>query len=437
MISPLAGQTRVSARVEAPLVSSAGMALAGWTLLLAFLIAGSLRIGPVAASIGAELGLAVALLAAVARRKASPTFLDLPIAVWMVLGAVSCVLGLAHQAAQPNPYRNIIYGGGAVGPVFVYATQLSLCAAYYLAAWSDAKAAGTAIEIGAAVLLLVCGIDAERVSAGARIEAGFTNANVLGAFLVLLLPTCAVRLHRGQGGAGGRILRALLLAAFLGALFAAHSRGAQTGAVAALSALALAAGGAIERRRRRRLIGLAAALVALVACLAGLAHRGLGDSLDHTISDGQRQAAWQAGCEIFARHALFGAGLGAFPAEMQRLGLREPDPLGATMPLVPALHLHAHDIVLQAAAERGLPGAALLLIAGIVIARRIGRALRRESWTSRPDATAAAAAICGWAAGNVADYTAWFPAVAILVGLQLGILANRQNGPEEAGDACR
>ena len=418
-------------------MTKSGLLLIAWSTLIGAMIAAPLRLGALVSGDIVALLLLTAFAAALTTRRGrwTPTVLDLPIAAWSVLSIAWCAMGQARQALAPSPYDSPLYGGGPHGPEHVLAIQLAACAAYYLAVWTmeatresanPAAVLSTSIEVGSVLLVLFCAAEQIRVnSLTERLEAGFTNSNLLAAFLILCAPTIAAGLGFG-GSAARKAGRALLLAAIVAALFLTRSRGAEAGLAAALIVLGAAWARASESRRAPRLAALAVAAAISIMGLAWLihSHRAIADRLDHSVSDGQRKVAWRAAWDIFEEHPLTGVCLGAFPAAMEALHLREPAETDAAHPglTVPARHLHAHNAALQAASERGIGGLLLMLWATAIVVGQIARTVAAGAATN-PATLGAAAAATGWIVQNAFDYTSWFPPVAILLAVQLAVLS--------------
>ncbi|MDR3710028.1 MAG: O-antigen ligase family protein [Capsulimonadaceae bacterium] len=416
-------------------LSSDGVLLAGWTAFIGLLVAGQERMGPLASG---DLAIAILLAAFAAclfarRGRWTRTALDPIVGLWTILSLGWCALGLHRQSLSPNPYDFMLYGGGPYGPIHLLAVQIGASAAYYLAVWTidatrhgDASAAPltASLEIASAITLFLCISEPIRLhNPSARIEAGFTNANLLGSFLVLMIPAVLAQLLLSPTNTATRAVRGCLVAALLGALMMTRSRGAESGMAIGLVVIVVAWASRIHagKRLRRSVLATCAVLACVALGYLATSHHGLGDYLDHSRSDGQRRIAWRAGCMLIARNPLTGVGLGAFPAAMVGLGLREPNPFTRSgLPEISARHVHAHNVALQAGAERGIAGIALLAAAGVVLLRRALRLFRDASLC--PAAIGGAAAIAAWTVQNMADYTAWLPAIAIVLAIQIAVV---------------
>lgn len=265
--------------------------------------------------------------------------------------------------------------------------------------------------------------------AGARADAGFANTNLLASYLAMSWPLLAAQAcwNGSPPSAGADRTRITMTAGailLLGVLWFTGSRGAFIGA--ALSALAIATAYAVRRMPRIRL-GLLAAACAL--CLLAAAavvgrHADTLGGISHSVSDRQRLVAWRAGAMIADEHPLLGVGLGGFPAAMSELRLWEPNPVTPSgLPAVPALHLHAHNIFLQYAAERGVPGLIVLIVlVGALLARTTSLILRRDEPVDG-FAIGAAAGLLGLLAQNLFDYTLWYAPVILFAWCLAGVIA--------------
>jgi putative inorganic carbon (HCO3(-)) transporter len=259
----------------------------------------------------------------------------------------------------------------------------------------------------------------------------FGNPNFLGAFLVVLIPLALSRAAASRS----RVIRVALgfyVLLSLALLFLTFSRGAWVGLAAGGALwlwLMLRAGGQFSLRgwwqgqpNGLKAVWLAGGALALIA--AALASVLLIRSLTASGRDvGLRTELYAAAAQLFAEKPLTGHGLFTYGRGLVRLPGIEPD----------KPHSHTHNIILQIAAETGLPGLAALVMTLVVTARAA-----RANWKpSPPDPSLMARGnerrrrimLAGAGAGVVAfgvhqltDVPAMMPAIA-LTGLIALVLA--------------
>jgi O-antigen ligase/Tfp pilus assembly protein PilF len=248
------------------------------------------------------------------------------------------------------------------------------------------------------------------------------NPNVLGAVLAMLLPLGLVR-ARWSVRRLDRRLWAVWLVVALTALYLTSSRGAWLGAASALLILGLldlyrtkslnpSVWLAWWRRRSPRVrailigaggIGLALFLVILrvSSSIFETPRRGTSD----------RQVMYTIAIQTFEKHPLTGTGPFTFG-----LTLLENRSVPPEQP-----HSHAHDLILNVAAEMGIPGLIALFVTMLLIVRRWWQALRvtvdPAEW-AHVAACGAAVAVLG--VHGLVDMPMMVPAVMLLM---LGILA--------------
>lgn len=266
----------------------------------------------------------------------------------------------------------------------------------------------------------------------------FGNPNFLGAFLVVLIPQAMSRAAASRS----RLIRGVLsvyILLSLALLFLTFSRGAWVGLAAGGALwlwLMLRAGGRFSLRawwqgqpnglKAVWLAGGAAALVVLA-----LASVLLVRSLTASGRDvGLRTELYAAAAQLFAEKPLTGHGLFTYGRGLVRLPGIEPD----------KPHSHAHNIILQVAAETGLPG----LVALAVTLALMTRAVRANWKFSPPDAplmawgneqrrrimlAGAAAGVVAFGVHQLTDVPAMMPAIA-LTGLIALVLAMAPAQPQ-------
>ncbi len=262
----------------------------------------------------------------------------------------------------------------------------------------------------------------------------FPNRNTFATFLAIGLAAnvaiWARALRRAAPGdiEGQEKLRLVLeFATKRGVLLAAPGllmalAGLMTGSRAGLAAMALAVVAtalviALRTASARSPASIAAiaGVVAILGALwalggSGAANRGV--SLDASYE--QRAELFQDTRRMIAEAPLAGVGLGAFPEAIHRHKTTE----------LTNDWRRAHNVYLEAAAELGLPAAALMLLAvGLV-----GFAAARAVFTRRRLAPMAAASVGGLlaaAAHSLVDFPLQEPAVVLVLALTLGAAASQ------------
>ncbi|MFM8981017.1 MAG: O-antigen ligase family protein [Planctomycetia bacterium] len=232
---------------------------------------------------------------------------------------------------------------------------------------------------------------------------------LLGPALVLALP-------------GGVLLRtALLVPLALGCAASGSRTGWAAGALSLLLALALSPAAHV-----RRSVARGAALLALLGgvgaalLLTGLLPLG-GPTLE------VRRGLWRASATLVAEAPLGGPGLGSFRSEVLRG--RDAQEARLSRGREPFM---AHNDVLQASAEGGLPAGLLLLAFGaglLALGLRAARASGRD-----PRAAAALALLGAQAAASLAEQVLPDPAHVLLAGVALATLLGLLD--RRAGGAC-
>lgn len=200
--------------------------------------------------------------------------------------------------------------------------------------------------VGSALLALLLALGQLWTRGHGRLElnsVGHVNHSAL--YLAIMLGLSASWLFSGPR----RVLAAAVSVLFLVALFVGASR---AGVVVGLCTLVLLA---LAWWRRSRLpaaaIGAALAVTIVIGALGGaevLERHEANVKAGHTLA--YRDRAWGLAVDIWKAYPLFGVGMDNFA----RAGARPDDPLRFLYP-------HAHNLYLNALAERGLVGAAPLL----------------------------------------------------------------------------
>ena len=265
------------------------------------------------------------------------------------------------------------------------------------------------------------------------------NPNALGTFLVVLIPLLLSRWVQARR-LPGRIGWGVYVLLSLGLLILTLSRGAWLGFGVALVlwlAAVLWIRGLLSWTGLRRwwrahgkvwqggLIGVGVAIilagVIMVPVLLGAVNQP-----GRTFST--REAIWRVALDAFAQQPLTGTG----PFTFGRVLLAHQ----STPPSTP--HSHAHNLVLQVAAELGLPGMVALAI-GLALAS-IGlwrRFSRLQSPAARLELAACGAALVGFGVHHLLDTTMMMPSITLLalVVLAAALVAPPDPGPGGASGA--
>lgn len=429
-----------------------GLLLGAWLsiFLLLFVAAGLFTYLPCASF--AELGIFVLFFVALARNRWQwrKTPLDGLIVAVLGLQAVGAAWGYLGGFGAHSPYAPGAYAGGGFGPLQLLIDQCAACAVCYLAIWRTREPLVNqkcqypprigrdpllfSVVLAVAVVLFLCllewVVDFFRPPDDPRILASFINPNLLASFLVLMaLPLFGAALTRACAKEA-RIGFAIIGAGLLLALWLAQSRGAWIGAALGIAFMAAtlwvhAGGDGASCRRRGRW-----AIMALVAC--GVAALLFGALVApkigarwHARSSEERHIIWQAAVTLIRSHPITGVGEGGFPAAMAHLGLKQLNDYTASgYPLVPAVHLHAHNLILQYMVEKGVAGFALgvwfiLAILGRCVVLLAGR---KPMGLLLPIAAGLGGGLIGLLTQCVVDYTLWYAPILILTWLTIGFL---------------
>jgi O-antigen ligase len=243
---------------------------------------------------------------------------------------------------------------------------------------------------------------------GAPRPAGFFGGpNTFGGFLAAL---CCVLFgavltadhHRKRVGA----LAGLFAAGAM--LILTTSRGAWVGAAVGLAGTLTLAGWAqswqIDWRSRRVRVIVALIVIAGAAALplAYAVMDSLSGSTGHA-SPELRFGVYAGAVQVFLEHPLAGTGVFTFGAELMRFQ--------SSPPLQP--NAHAHNIILNAAAEMGLPGLLALAVLGGGLVRMVARSVKQNSALA-----GAAGALVAMAAHGMFDIPMMSPSV-VIAGLML------------------
>jgi O-antigen ligase len=189
--------------------------------------------------------------------------------------------------------------------------------------------------------------------ANGRAVGTFLNPNELAAYALVVLGIALPLAVASRGRDRLAVATSVVLVVALGATF---SRWGAFSAVCGVAAYALFA-------RRRVLL-----VAALAVALGGLAVNAVAGNLHHNPRDtAVRLSAWQAGLTTFERFPLLGVGPLAYGRTYA--ALRPPDAPGPTAPVA----FDPHSLLLACAAEEGVVGLVMLVVAWGILLRRIAR----------------------------------------------------------------
>ena len=241
-------------------------------------------------------------------------------------------------------------------------TGLIVLAALFLTEWPHRKL----LPLDALYAALPAG--PRVVDHGGRI--GGIGPNQVGGALALLTPlVLALTLDRTGTSQSIRRLAAVVLALALAVLTLTQSRSAYVGAIVGLTLVSwwqMSRFTWIGRRRIKLGAALSLAVAGLVAAVAITWLAPL-DSTTDTLSG--RLRIWAASVLLLGGHLYTGVGPGQFPLALDAAFPR----LGASVaPHIP----HAHNLILQALLDLGLPGVVLLSILITVAVRGLLAAAR-------------------------------------------------------------
>lgn len=243
------------------------------------------------------------------------------------------------------------------------------------------------------------------------------NANAFGAFLVLLLPMVLGRLASIRKPLP-RTLLAVYAVGVVVMLLLSFSRGAWIGGAVALLVWGVLrfpvrrTWAKIPSRTRRILLvtGIIVITVTLLFTIQSFSILGRGLEL--------RTWIYETALHIFSQNPLAGSGLFTFGA-----GLSQYNSLPPAEP-----HSHAHNVILQVAAELGIIGLVALAFTAWAILRAALRTMRdRDSI-----AVMGLAAFAGFIAHQMVDLPAMMPALALLALITLALFMPPSEQPAPA-----
>jgi len=243
------------------------------------------------------------------------------------------------------------------------------------------------------------------------------SPNVLACYLAMVFPA-GLALYGSTQGRGRKLMHGAALAIILAAFLLTKSVG---GFVALLSgtlvyiavkSCAIRGGPASSGRR----MVAAVLLVAALASAGGyfiLSHRSSG-FFGYGTSYTERLAYWEAAYKMAGESPLTGSGPGSYAILL---------PAYKTQGLTESRY--AHNVLLQALAETGIPGAALvLLLFGVFFYRGAKTALLADGDAYAPAVLAGGAAFL---VQNLLDFTYYIPETAVLFWFYFGMNASQKD----------
>ena len=318
------------------------------------------------------------------------TLLDWPILLW-------CVAFVLSLGANTESWRRIVIGLWFMGA--------------YIGIWyllQDAFANGGLRRQWLVEALLIAGVPIIFVGY-AQIDVSLTgglpiprpvgtlgNANALAAFLVMLLPFIGGRFVRART-ALPRVLFGFYGVAALVLLMLTYSRGGWVGAAVAfvvwlvLSFPVQHVWASLPRQRKIVVVVVLVVVAVLGSFVMIKSFEVGGRGLEY------RTWIYETALKLFNERPLTGHGLFTFGAGLSRLN--------SIPPLEP--HSHAHNIVLNVAAELGIVGIAALVFTTWVIFRHARK-------PNDPIAVMAIAAFAGFATHQLFDMPVMMPAIALV-----------------------
>lgn len=303
-----------------------------------------------------------------------------------------------------------------------------------------ASALGTSLAAAGLLALLEPALGAPLTAARwtsiGRSSALASDPNALGILGAALAPAAAglVFLRPGRvalaGGAGLLLLPVIL-----------ERSGSRTGLLLLAGAAGAAGAGLVRAggRARALALGAGAAALAALALAAALAPRGgeagrgglferLGASLsapDARLLSSHRPMFWGAAFDVLAAEPLSGVGLAGFPFEFPAVHERRH---GALPPATD----NATNLLLDVAAECGLPALLLALGAAVPLLRRAGEAAF-GSGLGDPLGRAAGASLAGFAVASLTGSHLRFAEVALAVAALAALLPPAAPAEPEEG----
>lgn len=307
---------------------------------------------------------------------------NLPVLLFLGLAVVSCLLSPLKQFSTQETLR---IGAGVL--------------LYFVVAYHFRRSEHLYRLVDTLIFVTVTGalIGFAQYSLGdsSRANGTFGNDQLLGSFLMILLPIVAVTAISEQN-TGRQLAAQAATVLAVGCLLLAHSRSAWLGAagglivLGTLSLIVALKQGKLAQRKHMVVLPVMLAVVSVGFFLwawpqAGSIFERAG-SLAHVGQDSswtQRTQNWQNVLAVTRAHPLTGIGVGLYPLIQRPVGL-----VGAWITpfnLHPSLGEQAHNLYVQTAVEMGVPGLLLLVliptmfvVAGVRRVRQMDPGIRRN-----------------------------------------------------------
>jgi hypothetical protein len=263
-----------------------------------------------------------------------------------------------------------------------------------------------------------------------RMLGSFTNANLLASYVLIVLPLLSFPILNNR--IADRIVRCAAASCLVGILILTECRGSFIGlfvssaVVVSFRYLASSENRQVAATRTKGV--LVATLIGFALVIASIGAMTVAQAASRDLSTVEHRELWHAGYVVATSSFPFGAGLGRL----------QPASIALS---VPCPGFHCHQLFLQMAADTGIPG--VLVIAAltfwvvkviVVINRRVSSLLVSGQLSPRAieglrAPIVFAASILGWIVACQTDYTLWHEAVAIPLGLVVGLLHGTSRSP--------
>ncbi|HEY3332054.1 MAG TPA: O-antigen ligase family protein [Capsulimonadaceae bacterium] len=354
------------------------------------------------------------------------------VAIWLSPWVIACMRGFAWMK-RDEPGVGLLTLHGLIDPPVLFVVQAAAAAAFLA---GDAIARGrhssgqpvgvrgavAALLVTAAIPLFAAFVQlfSWLMTRGLyeRVSGTHSNANLFAAYLVTVLPLAWIPLVADrQTDRATRLVTGTIIAIIL--IFAA-SRAGYVGAFVGVAVVMIygflrRARNAAEFARRRPLAIAFVAGGALLTVGAGVALTAA-DGASRSLSNIQHGMIWRSGLKVAAAYFPLGGGLDTYLMATQKLGLEAPG-------------IHAHQLFLQFADELGLLGVCAIVYITLWVLRVIHSEFRRLSTEPHGKQRSLhearlvlAASALAWIVSCQTDYTLWHQAVAIPLGIIIGLL---------------
>jgi O-antigen ligase len=281
------------------------------------------------------------------------TPLDWPVALFAGATVLSLVSLLGFGADADAQLVGLLKAAGGFLVFFLTAQSLRERRDLWLVL--GAILATSVIQAVAAIIPIVSGV--EHVSVSTRPSGTTTDANLFAGYLLLIIPMAialAVATRRRTTIAAALAATTVYGAALVATLSRSGLLGLLAGTVTLVALLP-------EKRKRIGVISGALIVASFAAGLVGpFADRLAGTEAQMTTLAG-RLPIWGAAFQIFTQHFVFGAGVGNFGHAIWDLRLS-----------------HAHNLLLNIAAERGILGLAAFCLVIAALFQTLARSFRNS-----------------------------------------------------------